>query len=614
MKRQFVKIRQKVVLGFGIALVMLATIAVITYRSTHGFLNTAQLVARSRHVLEVQESLRRNLIEAENNVRGYLLAADEQYLPAYDRAQQGLIDDFNALKILTHDRTEQQRQLDALRPLLAKKSAILKSAMTTRHTTGIEAAAMILGDGEDQRVSTEMRELLEAFVNEEQQLLVQREQFTRDIGRSTTAIIIVGTVLSFIILGTAVVFILRDIAARRRAEEALAEEHNLLRSVIDAMPEHVFVKDVQGRYVLDNVAHRQFIGANRLREIEGKKSDDFLPLDLAQQFMTDDEKVLRNGTRVLNREEQIIDRHGNICWLSTTKVPLRDVDGNCIGLVGVSSDISIRKRAEERLRLTAEQLRRSNYELEQFASVASHDLQEPLRKIQAFGDRLQRKCGEAVGEEGRDYLGRMQDAARRMQTLLHDLLTLSRVTSQARPFEQVNLGGIVHEVVGDLEVRIEQSSAKIEVGNLPTIDADPAQMRQLFQNLISNAMKFQRHGSAPEVFISAKIREMTEEQLPGASAGDEICQIMVQDNGIGFDEKYLDRIFTVFQRLHSRSEYEGTGIGLAVCRKILDRHGGIISAKSAEGQGATFIVTLPVKQRMKNADETSRGTNHDSNG
>lgn len=601
-------------LGFGIALVMLATIAVITYRSTHGFLNTAQLVARSRHVLEVQESLRRNLIEAENNVRGYLLAADEQYLPAYDRAQQGLIDDFNALKILTHDRTEQQRQLDALRPLLAKKSAILKSAMTTRHTTGIEAAAMILGDGEDQRVSTEMRELLEAFVNEEQQLLVQREQFTRDIGRSTTAIIIVGTVLSFIILGTAVVFILRDIAARRRAEEALAEEHNLLRSVIDAMPEHVFVKDVQGRYVLDNVAHRQFIGANRLREIEGKKSDDFLPLDLAQQFMTDDEKVLRNGTRVLNREEQIIDRHGNICWLSTTKVPLRDVDGNCIGLVGVSSDISIRKRAEERLRLTAEQLRRSNYELEQFASVASHDLQEPLRKIQAFGDRLQRKCGEAVGEEGRDYLGRMQDAARRMQTLLHDLLTLSRVTSQARPFEQVNLGGIVHEVVGDLEVRIEQSSAKIEVGNLPTIDADPAQMRQLFQNLISNAMKFQRHGSAPEVFISAKIREMTEEQLPGASAGDEICQIMVQDNGIGFDEKYLDRIFTVFQRLHSRSEYEGTGIGLAVCRKILDRHGGIISAKSAEGQGATFIVTLPVKQRMKNADETSRGTNHDSNG
>jgi len=602
------------VLGFGIALVMLATIAVITYRSTHGFLNTAQLVARSRHVLEVQESLRRNLIEAENNVRGYLLAADEQYLPAYDRAQQGLIDDFNALKILTHDRTEQQRQLDALRPLLAKKSAILKSAMTTRHTTGIEAAAMILGDGEDQRVSTEMRELLEAFVNEEQQLLVQREQFTRDIGRSTTAIIIVGTVLSFIILGTAVVFILRDIAARRRAEEALAEEHNLLRSVIDAMPEHVFVKDVQGRYVLDNVAHRQFIGANRLREIEGKKSDDFLPLDLAQQFMTDDEKVLRNGTRVLNREEQIIDRHGNICWLSTTKVPLRDVDGNCIGLVGVSSDISIRKRAEERLRLTAEQLRRSNYELEQFASVASHDLQEPLRKIQAFGDRLQRKCGEAVGEEGRDYLGRMQDAARRMQTLLHDLLTLSRVTSQARPFEQVNLGGIVHEVVGDLEVRIEQSSAKIEVGNLPTIDADPAQMRQLFQNLISNAMKFQRHGSAPEVFISAKIREMTEEQLPGASAGDEICQIMVQDNGIGFDEKYLDRIFTVFQRLHSRSEYEGTGIGLAVCRKILDRHGGIISAKSAEGQGATFIVTLPVKQRMKNADETSRGTNHDSNG
>jgi light-regulated signal transduction histidine kinase (bacteriophytochrome) len=295
-----------------------------------------------------------------------------------------------------------------------------------------------------------------------------------------------------------------------------------------------------------------------------------------------------------------------VVWIATTKVPLNDVEGRCVGLVGVSSDISVRKEAEERLRLAAEQLRRSNLELQEFASIASHDLQEPLRKIQAFGDRLKSKCSEALGENGRDYLERMQDAARRMQILLHDLLTLSRVTSKAQPFEPVELKKVVEDVVSDLEVRIEQTGAQVEIGRLPTIDADAAQMRQLLQNLISNALKFQRPGGTPEVIISGRVFENTAESLAGSMPGEEICQIMVRDNGIGFDEQYVDRIFQVFQRLHSRSEYEGTGIGLAVCRKIADRHGGTISAKSAEGEGATFIVTMPVKQRMSEPNEEAR--------
>jgi len=308
---------------------------------------------------------------------------------------------------------------------------------------------------------------------------------------------------------------------------------------------------------------------------------------------------------VMSQEDLVVRGDGQVVWMATTKVPLRDVEGNCIGIVGVSGDISVRKAAEEKLRLAAEQLRRSNLELQDFASIASHDLQEPLRKIQAFGDRLKIKCAPGLGEMGRDYLDRMQDAARRMQILLHDLLTLSRVTSKARPFEPVELKKIVEDVVSDLEVRIEQTGAQVEVGRLPEIDADPAQMRQLFQNLISNALKFQRPGAQPEVIISAKVLDNAD-SLPGAMPGQEICQVMIRDNGIGFDEQYLDRIFQVFQRLHSRSEYEGTGIGLAVCRKITDRHGGTISAKSAEGEGATFIVTLPVKQSMSDQNEEVR--------
>ena len=374
---------------------------------------------------------------------------------------------------------------------------------------------------------------------------------------------------------------------------------------MDAMPEQVFVTDREGCFIIDNISHRNFLGVKIAREIEGKTASDFFPAPIAQEMTKDNRSIMESGQPILNQEDLLVRDDGDVTWIATTKVPLHDVEGRVIGLVGVSSDISIRKEAEERLRLAAEQLRRSNLELQEFASVASHDLQEPLRKIQAFGDRLKMKCAPALGESGRDYLERMQDAARRMQILLHDLLTLSRITSKAAPFEPVDLRSVVEEVVSDLEVRIEQNRARVEVGRLPTIDADPAQMRQLFQNLISNALKFHAPDTNPEVIISAKVLDNAE-SLPGAMPGEEICQVMVRDNGIGFDERYLERIFQVFQRLHSRSDFEGTGIGLAVCRKIADRHGGLISAKSAEGDGATFIVTLPVKQRISDANEEVR--------
>jgi signal transduction histidine kinase len=226
-------------------------------------------------------------------------------------------------------------------------------------------------------------------------------------------------------------------------------------------------------------------------------------------------------------------------------------------------------------------LQRSNRELQDFAYVASHDLQEPLRKIQAFGDRLKTKFVQVLSDDGRDYLERMQNAASRMQTLINDLLTFSRVTTKAQAFVPVDLCQVAREVLSDLEVRIEQTGACVEVGALATVDADPLQMRQLLQNLIGNALKFRREYAKPEIKVTAHAN------------GDDRCQLTVQDNGIGFDMKYVERIFGMFQRLHGRDQYEGTGVGLAICRKIAERHGGNITAQSSPGQGATFIVTLP---------------------
>lgn len=251
---------------------------------------------------------------------------------------------------------------------------------------------------------------------------------------------------------------------------------------------------------------------------------------------------------------------------------------------GLEREIRKRHAAERALDTYAKELARSNQELQDFAYVASHDLQEPLRKIQAFGDLLESELDGTASEGGREYLDRMRSAASRMSTLIQDLLSFSRVSMHARPNTVVNLRQVADEVVSDLEARIEDTKGTVEIGSLPNVWADATHMRQLLQNLIGNALKFHRPDVPPVVKVYAK----------RPKSNDKMYTIYIEDNGIGFDEKYVDRIFSVFQRLHGKEEYEGTGIGLAVCRKIAERYGGTITAASEKGSGSTFIFSIPV--------------------
>jgi PAS domain S-box-containing protein len=247
------------------------------------------------------------------------------------------------------------------------------------------------------------------------------------------------------------------------------------------------------------------------------------------------------------------------------------------------TEINERNRAEAELQHYMCRLEESNQALRDFASIASHDLQEPLRKVSAFGNMLNQKCGASLGEQGQDYLKRMLDATQRMQSLLTALLEYSRLSTRVDPFVEVDLKKTIHEVLSDLEIRIEKTGGEVRVVDLPAIQADPTQMRQLFQNLIGNGLKFHKEGVKPVVEISSM------------AVYGRMHRIILKDNGIGFDEEHLDKIFAPFQRLHGRSSrYEGTGMGLAICKKIVERHRGSITAKSTPGEGSTFIITLPM--------------------
>jgi len=247
-------------------------------------------------------------------------------------------------------------------------------------------------------------------------------------------------------------------------------------------------------------------------------------------------------------------------------------------------DVTERRFTERRMADYQRELQRSNEALDEFASVASHDLQEPLRKIVSFGERLSTTAGPALDGNARQYLDRMLGAATRMRTLINDLLSYSQVTTRVQPFVPTDLTAVAREVLVDLEAAVADAGGQVEVGQLPVIDADALQMRQLLQNLIGNALKYRRKDEPPMI------------RLDSPPPVDEFCAISVADNGIGFSQEHAEKIFRMFERLHGRGQYGGSGIGLAICRKIVERHHGTIGATSTPGQGATFTVRLPVTQ------------------
>jgi PAS domain S-box-containing protein len=386
-----------------------------------------------------------------------------------------------------------------------------------------------------------------------------------------------------------------DITERKQTEKELNEAKILLEKSFEALDEVVFVVDPADRTIIAcNPAIERVFGYSP-EEVLGRNTE-FLHInkDMYKEFgQTIFPALDRMGT--YSGEFMMKRKDGSILPSEHTIKEIADDSGQPTWLISVVRDLSESKRYEEQLKAYIQRLEQSNKELEEFAFVASHDLQEPLRKIQAFGDRLIGKFGDSLNESGRDYLERMLNASKRMQDLIDGLLTYSRVATKAQPFVPVNMNEVIQKVLSNLETRIDETGGTVAVDDLPTLEADPNQMLQLMQNLISNALNFHQKGIPPAVKIGARPIRTAKKPRGNRYPPGEACEIRVEDNGIGFDGKYLDRMFMPFQRLHGRSEYEGVGMGLAICRKIIERHGGNITAESTPGTGSTFILTIPAR-------------------
>ena len=372
---------------------------------------------------------------------------------------------------------------------------------------------------------------------------------------------------------------------RMQKETALRQEKRFSDSLIASLPGVFYHFDQQGKFLSWN---------RNLEKVSGLTADELSKTNPVELFDVEDgkrvaksiEEVFRKGEASV--EAVFLSKEGQG---STFHLTGRRFDvGERRDVVGVGVDITLQKEAQESLEETLRNLEHANMELEHFTFATSHHLQEPLRKVQTFGDRLKKGYPNEVGQKGKDYIDRMQRSTNRMQEMLDGLLLFSRIRSGLLSWVPVDMGRLTRDVASELEDRYKGSGGRVEIGDLPLLEGDPLRIGTLFRHLMDNGFKFGRDGVSPVVRVFGQ-------EIDGH------CRISVEDNGIGFDEKYMDRIFEPFQRLHPMDRYGGVGIGLAICRRIAEAHGGRMTATSRPGAGSIFVVDLPLKRRVETSNE-----------
>ncbi len=709
-------IERKIKAGFMFAMATLALIGALSCLGTKGLITTLQWVVHTHTVIESLEGVLADIGRVESDARGYVISSlDTGFLKSRRRALRDLAPAMDQLTTLTADNPAQQRRLDALKPLIAAKMKWSERIIATRTSSGAVAAAALVKTGQGLRLMEATQALIREMEDAELALLRERSARAAADARMTLIVVLCGSAVAFGIVTCALFVIQRDLARRKRVEAALEESEARLQAILSNTDAAIYLKDLQGRFILVNRRVEEVLGRDRkdligrttgdvlgsiageaihahdrealqsgkslsfeenapladgmhtflsvkcalrdadgvpyalcgvstditerkraeiemerlrsfldsivenipnmvfvkdardLRferfnrageellgfsrnELIGRNDHDLFPKDQADFFAAKDRAVLESGALLDIPEEAVRGRDGQLRFVHTKKVPIRDKDGCTRYLLGISEDITERKRSEEQiqrlnehLQRHAEQLELANHELEAFSYSVSHDLRAPLRHIDGFTDLLRQHARSALDEKAQRYLNTISDSAKNMGALIDDLLVFSRMGRSEMQPTTVDLGSLVAEVRQGLGTASAGRKIEWQVAPLPKIQGDPAMLRLVLTNLLSNAIKY----TGP--------RNVARIEIGSTESADEAV-IFVRDNGVGFDKQYIHKLFGVFQRLHASDEFEGTGIGLANVRRIISRHGGRTWAEGEIDQGATIYFSLPRRE------------------
>ena len=575
---------------FALALTLLFCTAASSYFQTRRLLASTGWVLRTHNTLSSLEKLLAESEQAEFCERGYAASHSEFDLTCFQKTSQEIAQQLSILRELVDDSPTERQALNQVASAVSKRFDLLKNSILAQTQVAHSIDHDPSRPDQGAQLQEQIRALVQVMEKEQEGLLAERLKARDRATTRTTLALGAGFFFSASVLCAIFVKLKREIETRvetqfylRLAYAAVDESHRHLTGIIESTPDCIAAVDPELRWITFNASY-----GRRWREVYGSTPKAGVPMEeCLGQHPAECEQLAALWQRALAGEtftvsDESDNRHPGQGAYENRYYPITDSHGTPIAACHIARDISERKHFENVLLRQSEELKRSNAELEQFAYVASHDLQEPLRMVASYMQLFAERYQGQLDAKADKYIGYAVDGARRMQALINDLLSLSRVNSRGAEFGSIDCASVVGRVLHDLDARIRASNALVECQNLPTVVADEQQLAQLFQNLIGNALKF-RAVETPHIQLAA-------ERQQG------FWLFSIRDNGIGIAPEHADKIFVLFQRLHSRQQYEGTGIGLAICKKIVERHGGRIWVESEPGRGSTFKFTLPVAQ------------------
>ncbi len=577
----------KIVAAVAFGLLVLAGVGALSFWNAVREDRDRAWIVHTQVVLDRIDALGRDIADAESASRGYALTGDDVYVDSQRQATADLSAALAELHRLTGDNPGQQRILGALDPLVQAKMARMDEALRVRKSGGLAAVTDLARQGAGRSLMTQIRGWLAEMTAVEQGLLQQRMAESSLTFRITKITIVSGTTLALGFLLFAGLGIHRQFAERQRAEQALRSREEQFRLMVaDVTTYAILTLDPRG-FITSWNAGAQRIKGYREDEIIGRHFSCFYPEDALAAGMPDEELRIAAIEGRSEEEGWRVRSDGSMFWANVAITAMRDSAGTLIGFSKVTCDLTERKRAEERvqglnrkLEQRVKDLTVSNRELDAFTYTLAHDLRAPLRHVNGFARLLAESAEAKLNDEEARFLDNIAKASKEMGTLMDELLNFARIGRTDIRHESVDLTRLVEDVRGRLRPETQDRSLSWDVEELPPVIGDPILLRQALMNLLSNAVKFTQTRSEARIAI-------------GGHNGDGNVTVFVRDNGAGFDMKYSNRLFEVFQRLHDAEQFDGVGVGLAIVRRIVERHGGRVWAEGRPDVGATFYFSLP---------------------